>query len=54
MLHRIALPKDVATGDRFQLSTTLDLSVGGDGIIGRRVSLIEGGSVIGGGIMGWN
>lgn len=54
ILHRIALPKDVKFGTAFDLNARLDLGVGGDGIIGRRVSLIGDERVIGEGIMGWN
>ncbi|KAF1350095.1 hypothetical protein BDV97DRAFT_353212 [Delphinella strobiligena] len=44
--------------DSFQLPLKLDLGVGGDGIIGRRVSLVRrtsmGADVLRQGIIGWN
>ena len=44
--------------DSFQLPTRLNLGVGGEGVIGRRVSLVRrtavGARVVGVGIIGWN
>ena len=54
VLHRIALPKEVESGASFQLKAKLDLGVSDEGVIGRRVSLVDGGTIIGEGIMGWN
>lgn len=36
------------------LERRLDLGVGGKGIIGRAVSIVAGGAVLGQGIVGWN
>lgn len=38
----------------FSLERTFDLGVGGDGVIGRRVSLVGREGVLGEGILGWN
>ncbi|KAK5171916.1 uncharacterized protein LTR77_003553 [Saxophila tyrrhenica] len=54
ILHRITLPKSFKAGTPFLLHSKLDLGVGGDGIIGRRVSLLTGGGVLGEGIAGFN
>ena len=54
VLHRIAIPGDLKAGMSFPLKLRLDLGVGGEGIIGRRVSLLAGHVVIGEGIVGFN
>ena len=54
ILYRIVLPRNAFSGATFQLGTYLDLGVGGDGVIGRRVSLRDSQQVVGEGIMGWN
>jgi hypothetical protein len=63
VLHTFSLGLDGASDakgvDSFQLPTRLDLGVGGDGVVGRRVSLVRktgmGGSrVLRQGIIGWN
>lgn len=56
------LPQDYGTGDRgtdaFTLPQKLNLGVGGDGVIGRNVSLVrrtpKGMHVLRQGIIGWN
>jgi hypothetical protein len=54
ILHCIELPTDLNAGAKFPLRMRLDLGVGGNGVIGRRVSLLASGRVVGEGIMGWN
>ena len=63
VLHSFSLgssPFDRIHGsDRFRLPAKLDLGVGGDGVIGRRVSLVrrtgaDGARVLRQGIIGWN
>ncbi|KAK3719560.1 hypothetical protein LTR37_004418 [Vermiconidia calcicola] len=54
ILHRIMIPKALEPGAGFSLQTKLDLGVGGDGIIGRKVSLLDGHVVLAEGIVGWN
>ncbi|KAK3680537.1 hypothetical protein LTR37_021189 [Vermiconidia calcicola] len=54
ILHRIIVPKALKPGAGFSLQTKLDLGVGGDGIIGRRVTLLGGYVLLGQGIFGWN
>lgn len=54
ILHRIRLPSNATTGAPFAIGRDLNLAVGRDGVIGRRVSLLSGGRVIRVGIIGWN
>lgn len=54
ILRRIALPTSLKAGVPFVLQSRLSLGVGGDGIIGRRVSLLAGHVVLGDGIAGFN
>lgn len=54
ILHRFAVPSIARDGSPFALERTFDLGVGGEGIIGRRVSLIGRDGVLGQGILGWN
>lgn len=54
ILHRITTPGSLKPGVPFQLLSRLNLTVGGNGIIGRRVSLLAGQTVLGQGIVGWN
>lgn len=54
VLHRFSLPGTSKAGVPFSLATKLDLGVGGNGIIGRRVSLLAGHVVLAEGILGWN
>ena len=54
VLHRFAVPQMACNGHAFSLEHSLDLGVGGDGIIGRRVSLVREQTVLGEGIVGWN
>ncbi|KAM0712644.1 hypothetical protein Q7P35_000091 [Cladosporium inversicolor] len=54
VLHRFAVPQMACNGHAFSLEHSLDLGVGGDGIIGRRVSLVREQTVLGEGIIGWN
>jgi hypothetical protein len=54
VLHRFAVPQLACNGHTFSLEHSLDLGVGGDGIIGRRVSLMREQTVLGEGILGWN
>lgn len=54
VLHRFAVPQMACNGHAFSLDHSLDLGVGGDGIIGRRVSLVREQTVLGEGIIGWN
>ncbi|KAF7189378.1 hypothetical protein HII31_09356 [Pseudocercospora fuligena] len=49
VLHRF----QVTNNEQF-LAPRMDLGVGGDGIIGRRVSLIQNQILVGQGIIGWN
>jgi len=44
----------VAKAEGLALDRRLDLGVGGDGIIGRSVSVVRKGMVLGEGIVGWN
>lgn len=54
ILHRFTVPHVASNGQAFSLEHSLDLGVGGDGIIGRRVSLVREQTVLGEGIIGWN
>ncbi|GAB7357161.1 hypothetical protein MBLNU459_g8154t1 [Dothideomycetes sp. NU459] len=62
ILHSFSLGADSTTQrpgfDVFQLPAKLDLGAGGDGVIGRRVSLVRrsamGATVLRQGIIGWN
>lgn len=54
ILHRFSLPRTLKAGVPFALPSKLDLSVGGNGVIGRRVSLLAGHVVLAEGILGWN
>ena len=54
VLHRFAVPQVACDGHAFSLDHKLDLGVGGDGIIGRRVSFVNQHTVLGEGIIGWN
>ena len=54
ILHRFAVPKSLPTGAYFPLDSKVDLGVGGEGVIGRRVSLMSDHILVGEGIMGWN
>lgn len=54
VLHRFAVPGSAVDHVPFSLGRRLDLGVGGEGIIGRRVSFLQGREVIGEGIIGWN
>ena len=54
VLHRFAVPQMACNGHPYSLEHSLDLGVGGDGIIGRRVSLVREQTVLGEGIIGWN
>ncbi|KAM0717118.1 hypothetical protein Q7P37_006970 [Cladosporium fusiforme] len=55
ILHRFPLPTLARHGQAFDLAQKLDLGVGGEGIIGRRVSFVMGREgVVGEGILGWN
>jgi hypothetical protein len=54
ILHRIAIPMDSRPGTPFLLKEKLDLGVGGAGVIGRRVSLLNGQVVAAEGVLGWN
>ncbi|KAA8896053.1 hypothetical protein FN846DRAFT_296942 [Sphaerosporella brunnea] len=53
VLHSL-LPLELAEKGQLVLDRRLDLGVGGDGIIGRTVSVVKGGIVLGEGIIGWN
>ncbi|KAK5123411.1 hypothetical protein LTR85_002843 [Meristemomyces frigidus] len=53
VLHRFDVPISV-TGGAFPLANTLSLNAGGNGVVGRRVSFVRGGLVLGEGIIGWN
>ncbi|EME79400.1 uncharacterized protein MYCFIDRAFT_212209 [Pseudocercospora fijiensis CIRAD86] len=48
VLHEFQVTKDEFLAPR------MDLGVGGDGVIGRRVSLIQNQILVGQGIIGWN
>ena len=52
ILH--SLPLELFSAGSVTLDRRLVLGVGGDGIIGRSVSVVRGGVVVGGGIIGWN
>jgi hypothetical protein len=52
ILHSLSL--DLATKGLLVLDRRLNLGVGGDGIIGRTVSVVKEGVVLGEGIIGWN
>ena len=54
VLHQLAIPSQPAKEAVFSLHEQLCLVAGGEGVIGRRVSLMDGGQLIGEGIMGWN
>jgi len=54
ILHRFAIPHIAHNGHAFSLDQSLDLGVGGDGVIGRRVSFVHQQIVLGEGILGWN
>ncbi|KAH9822877.1 hypothetical protein Tdes44962_MAKER00705 [Teratosphaeria destructans] len=54
VLSQFALPSYVADGASWALTAKLDLGVGGDGIIGRRVSLVLDDDVWGEGVIGYN
>nr|POE86968.1 hypothetical protein CFP56_64000 [Quercus suber] len=54
VLHLITVPASSHTGAVFKLQRRLDLSVGEQGVIGRRVSFVQGQDVLGHGIIGWN
>ncbi|KAL1587453.1 hypothetical protein WHR41_03843 [Cladosporium halotolerans] len=54
ILHRFAVPQTAHQGNAFDLNQRLDLGVGGDGVIGRRVSFVNEQTVLGEGIIGWN
>ncbi|KAK4545524.1 hypothetical protein LTR36_002874 [Oleoguttula mirabilis] len=53
VLHQFKIPDSMA-GASFPLANRLSLSVGGDGVIGRRASFVQDGLVVGVGIIGWN
>lgn len=53
-LHRIDVPRYVKDGSAFKLKSRVNLGVGGDGIIGRRVSFVQNSVLVSEGIMGWN
>ncbi|KAI4816116.1 hypothetical protein E4T44_10627 [Aureobasidium sp. EXF-8845] len=52
ILH--AFPLSAFTTESFSLPRKLDLGVGGEGIIGRRVGLVRQTQVLRQGIIGWN
>ena len=54
ILHRMTLPRSLEIGESVLLPEKLTLGVGGEGIIGRRVSLLDGDVVLGHGIAGFN
>jgi hypothetical protein len=54
ILHRFDIPNIAHNGCAFSLDRSLDLGVGGDGVIGRRVSFVHEQTVLGEGILGWN
>ena len=54
-LHKFDLPPATIDGHMsFQLASRFDLGVGGEGIVGRRVSMIRDHVCVGVGIVGWN
>lgn len=53
-MHRFDIPHIAHSGCAFSLDQSLDLGVGGDGVIGRRVSFVHEQTVLGEGILGWN
>ena len=54
MLCSFPLSPTSPDGIPFALAQRLDLAVGDEGVIGRRVVLWEGQIVVGEGIIGWN
>ena len=54
ILHRFALPAVARDSVPFLLASPLDLGVGGDGVIGRRVSFVQDRALVGQGIIGFN
>ncbi|CAK1363854.1 unnamed protein product [Cercospora beticola] len=54
ILHRFDVPALAQDRIPFSLSKRFDLGVGGEGIVGRRVTLIRDHLVVGQGIVGWN
>lgn len=54
ILHRIEIPAKIQNRMPFSLASRFDLGVGGEGIVGRRVSLIRDHLLVGQGIVGWN
>jgi hypothetical protein len=52
ILH--AFPLSTFTTESFNLPRKLDLGVGGEGIIGRRVGLVRQTQLLRQGIIGWN
>jgi hypothetical protein len=52
ILH--AFPLSTFTTESFSLPRKLDLGVGGEGIIGRRVGLVRQTQLLRQGIIGWN
>lgn len=54
VLHNLYIPRLTGIGAPIMFADTLNLSVGGTGIIGRRIILTQKGSLLGEGIIGWN
>lgn len=54
VLHRFMIPTQPRFRQAFQLNARLNLGVGEQGVIGRRVSLLDGSVVAAEGILGWN
>ncbi|KAM3419981.1 hypothetical protein BST61_g3295 [Cercospora zeina] len=54
ILHRFDVPAMAQDRVPFSLSKRFDLGVGGEGIVGRRVTLVRDHLVVGQGIVGWN
>ncbi|KAK4955656.1 hypothetical protein LTR10_006595 [Elasticomyces elasticus] len=54
IMYSFRLPTGSAGDATFTLANRLSLCVGDEGVIGRRVSLMDGRTVLGEGIMGWN
>lgn len=54
ILHLIPVPQIAVAGSTFQLPRRLEMSVSELGVIGRRVSFVDGRRVLGQGIIGWN
>lgn len=54
VFQRLLVPQYPRKGESFNLNSRLNLGVGGDGVIGRKVSLICSNILIAQGIMGWN